>query len=97
MKGLRQAFNRIAKYGYTASFHDPPTSTATPPSDSTGLMSQSRRGEFERGFSMMLGRIFDPRDEGLVAVRRHGHPTARPAAMCQFVPGARASVATRST
>ena len=23
MKGLRQAHNRIAKYGYTASFHDP--------------------------------------------------------------------------
>ncbi len=23
MKGLRQAYNRIAKYGYTASFHDP--------------------------------------------------------------------------
>ena len=23
MKGLRQAHNRIAKYGYTATFHDP--------------------------------------------------------------------------
>ena len=48
-------------------------------------MSQSRRGETERGFSMMLGRIFDPRDEGLVLCAVWA-PDGSPAAMCQFVP-----------
>ncbi|HML01438.1 MAG TPA: phosphatidylglycerol lysyltransferase domain-containing protein, partial [Acidimicrobiales bacterium] len=49
------------------------------------LMAQSRRGEFERGFSMMLGRIFDTRDTGLVLCVVTG-PDGAPAAMCQFVP-----------
>jgi lysylphosphatidylglycerol synthetase-like protein (DUF2156 family) len=48
-------------------------------------MSQSRRGEFERGFSMVLGRIFDPRDEDLILCVVSG-PDGTPAAMCQFVP-----------
>jgi lysylphosphatidylglycerol synthetase-like protein (DUF2156 family) len=48
-------------------------------------MSQSRRGEFERGFSMVLGRIFDPRDEGLILCVVTG-PNGEPAALCQFVP-----------
>jgi lysyl-tRNA synthetase class 2 len=85
MKGLRQAHNRIAKYGYTASFHDPGRLDRQTAERLTGLMSQSRRGEFERGFSMMLGRIFDPRDEGLLLCVVTG-PDGAPAAMCQFVP-----------
>ncbi len=85
MKGLRQAHNRIAKYGYTASFHDPGRLDPQTAEGLTWLMSQSRRGEFERGFSMMLGRIFDPRDEGLLLCMVTG-PDGTPAAMCQFVP-----------
>ena len=85
MKGLRQAYNRIAKYGYTATFHDPAHLDRVTAERLTGLMSQSRRGEFERGFSMVLGRIFDPRDEGLVLCVVTG-PDGQPAAMCQFVP-----------
>ena len=85
MKGLRQAFNRIAKYGYTVSFHDPSRLDPVTAERLTGLMSQSRRGEFERGFSMVLGRIFDPRDEGLILCVVTG-PTGDPAALCQFVP-----------
>ncbi len=85
MKGLRQAANRIAKYGYTATFHDPSTLAPDVASKLTGLMSQSRRGETERGFSMMLGRIFDPRDEDLVLCAVWA-PDGSPAAMCQFVP-----------
>ena len=85
MKGLRQAFNRIAKYGYTATFHDPARLDRLTAERITGLMSQSRRGEFERGFSMVLGRIFDPRDEGLVLCVVTG-PDGEPAALCQFVP-----------
>ncbi len=85
MKGLRQAYNRIAKYGYTASFHDPAHLEPGVAEELAGLMAQSRRGEFERGFSMMLGRIFDPRDEGILLCVVKG-PDGRPAAMCQFVP-----------
>ena len=85
MKGLRQAYNRIAKYGYTAAFHDPSRLGPELAARLVPLMAQSRRGEFERGFSMMLGRIFDPRDTGLVLCVVTG-PDGAPAAMCQFVP-----------
>ena len=44
-----------------------------------------RRGEGERGFSMMLGRLFDPKDKGLLLTVVHG-PDGQPAAVCQFVP-----------
>ncbi|MFZ0668234.1 MAG: phosphatidylglycerol lysyltransferase domain-containing protein [Acidimicrobiales bacterium] len=84
MKGLRQAANRIAKYGYTATFHDPATLDQTTGAKLATLMAQSRRGEMERGFSMTLGRIFDPRDEGLVLCAVWA-PDGTPAAMCQFV------------
>jgi lysyl-tRNA synthetase class 2 len=85
MKGLRQAYNRIAKYGYTVSFHDPGRLDRRTAERLIPLMSQSRRGEFERGFSMVLGRIFDPRDQGLILCVVTG-PDGSPAAMCQFVP-----------
>ena len=49
MKGLRQAYNRIAKYGYTVSFHDPARLDRDTASQLAGLMAQGRRGEFERG------------------------------------------------
>jgi lysyl-tRNA synthetase class 2 len=87
MKGLRQAHNRVKKYGYTATFHDPAHLDPALSKELTGLMRLSRQGEHERGFSMMLGRIFDPRDTGLLlAVVRAPDGTA--AAMCQFVPAA---------
>ena len=85
MKGLRQAHNRIAKYGYTASFHDPARLDPGLSKELTALMSMSRQGEHERGFSMMLGRVFDPRDTGLLLTVVRG-PDGTPAAMCQFVP-----------
>jgi lysylphosphatidylglycerol synthetase-like protein (DUF2156 family) len=85
MKGLRQAHNRIKKHGYTASFHDPSRLSAELRDELTGLMSLSRQGEYERGFSMMLGRVFDPRDTGLLLTVVRG-PDGAAAAMCQFVP-----------
>ena len=85
MKGLRQAHNRIQKHGYTVSFHDPSHIDPALTTELTDLMRLSRQGEHERGFSMMLGRIFDPRDTGLLlTVVRTPEGTA--AAMCQFVP-----------
>ncbi|HEY4929220.1 MAG TPA: phosphatidylglycerol lysyltransferase domain-containing protein [Acidimicrobiales bacterium] len=85
MKGLRQAHNRINKYGYSVSFHDPANIDAGLTEELTALMRLSRQGEHERGFSMMLGRVFDPRDTGLLltVVRT---PEGAAAAMCQFVP-----------
>ena len=85
MKGLRQAHNRIKKYGYTVTFHDPSKIEPALTEELMSLMRLSRQGEHERGFSMMLGRVFDPRDTGLLltVVRT---PDGAAAAMCQFVP-----------
>ncbi len=85
MKGLRQAHNRIQKYGYTVTFHDPSRLDAGLSAELAALMSLSRQGEHERGFSMMLGRVFDPRDTGLLLTVVRG-PGGEAAAMCQFVP-----------
>ena len=84
-KGLRQAHNRIKKKGYTVTFHDPAHISQDLSKELIALMSLSRQGEHERGFSMMLGRVFDPRDTGmlLTVVRT---PEGGAAAMCQFVP-----------
>jgi lysylphosphatidylglycerol synthetase-like protein (DUF2156 family) len=84
-KGLRQAFNRIKKRGYTATFHDPSHLDSGLSEELTALMTLSRQGEHERGFSMMLGRVFDPRDTGLLLTVVRG-PDGAAAAMCQFVP-----------
>ncbi len=84
-KGLRQAVNRVAKYGYTISFHDPAELDADLQSSLREVMVRSRRGDVERGFSMTLGRVFDPDDTGLLLAVVHA-PTGRPVAFCQYVP-----------
>ncbi len=84
-KGLRQAHNRIGNKGYTATFHDPTHIDRDITDKLIELMGLSRQGEHERGFSMMLGRVFDPRDTGLLLTVVWA-PDGRPAAMCQFVP-----------
>jgi lysylphosphatidylglycerol synthetase-like protein (DUF2156 family) len=84
-KGLRQAVNRIAKYGYTITFHDPARMDSELEDAVRAIMVKKRRGEVERGFSMTLGRIFDRRDEGLLLAVAHG-PDGVPVAFCQFVP-----------
>ncbi|MGI8662002.1 MAG: phosphatidylglycerol lysyltransferase domain-containing protein [Acidimicrobiales bacterium] len=86
-KGLRQAVNRIAKYGYTIEFHDPARLAPALEAGLRALMAGSRRGDVERGFSMTLGRVFCPDDAGLLlAVCRD--PEGEPAAFCQYVPAA---------
>lgn len=84
-KGLRQAVNRIAKYGYTVSFHDPAALDPDLRQRLTDVMTKSRKGDVERGFSMTLSRIFDPEDKGLLLTVVHG-PDGGPVAFCQFVP-----------
>jgi lysylphosphatidylglycerol synthetase-like protein (DUF2156 family) len=93
-KGLRQAVNRVAKYGYRISFHDPSQLDASLRTQLEDVMTKSRRGDVERGFSMTLGRAFDPQDAGLLLAVVHGPvgpdspPDAlgTPVAFCQFVP-----------
>jgi lysylphosphatidylglycerol synthetase-like protein (DUF2156 family) len=85
MKGLRQATTRLKKHGYTAAFLDPADIDPGQVTAVLELISMLRRGEGERGFSMMLGRLFDPKDKGLLLTLVYG-PDGRPAAACQFVP-----------
>jgi lysylphosphatidylglycerol synthetase-like protein (DUF2156 family) len=85
MKGLRQAVNRVERYGYSVHFYDPSRMTDAQESALHGLMRRQRRGEAERGFSMTLGRVFDSRDAGLLLTVVED-PDGAPVAMCQFVP-----------
>ena len=85
MKGLRQACTRLKKHGYTVAFLDPAEIDPAQVNGVLELISMLRRGEGERGFSMMLGRLFDPKDKGLLMTLVYG-PDGRPAAACQFVP-----------
>ncbi|MEO9181630.1 MAG: phosphatidylglycerol lysyltransferase domain-containing protein, partial [Acidimicrobiales bacterium] len=85
MKGLRQACTRLARHGYTVEFLDPSNIDPGRVTDIVELISMLRRGEAERGFSMMLGRLFNPKDKGLLLTLVHG-PDGKPAAVCQFVP-----------
>jgi lysylphosphatidylglycerol synthetase-like protein (DUF2156 family) len=84
-KGLRQAVNRIARYGYQVSFHDPRRLEPALAESLRDLMAESHRGEKERGFSMTLGRLLDPNDADLLLAVAHG-PDGAPVAFCQFVP-----------
>jgi lysylphosphatidylglycerol synthetase-like protein (DUF2156 family) len=85
MKGLRQAVNRVAKYGYTIEFLDPATVDLAMANRLRLLMTESRQGQVERGFSMTLSRIFDADDVGLLLAVAFG-PDGAPVAFCQFVP-----------
>ena len=85
MKGLRQACSRLARYGYTVEYFDPARIDPSRVTAIVELISMLRRGGEERGFSMMLGRLFDPKDRGLLLTVVYG-PNGQPAAVCQFVP-----------
>ena len=85
MKGLRQANTRLKKHGYTVEFLDPAEIDPNQVAGVLELISMLRRGEGERGFSMMLGRLFDPKDKDLLLTLVYD-PDGHPAAACQFVP-----------
>jgi lysylphosphatidylglycerol synthetase-like protein (DUF2156 family) len=85
MKGLRQAVARIQRYGYGVQFLDPSQLDPGFTESLLDLMGRNRRGENERGFSMSLGRVFEPRDTGLLMTVVTG-PDGAPVAVCQFVP-----------
>jgi lysyl-tRNA synthetase class 2 len=85
MKGLRQANTRLERHGYRVEFLDPSTIDPAKVGDLLELITMLRRGDAERGFSMQLGRLFNPKDKGLLLTIVYG-PDDRPAAVCQFVP-----------
>ncbi|MGC1238981.1 MAG: phosphatidylglycerol lysyltransferase domain-containing protein [Acidimicrobiales bacterium] len=85
MKGLRQACSRLTRYGYTVEYFDPAKMDPARVTEIVDLISMLRRGGGERGFSMMLGRLFDPKDKGLLLTVVYG-PDQKAAAVCQFVP-----------
>ena len=84
-KTLRKARNRMLRYGYSVAFHDPAALDPELRQQLLDLMTKSRRGAAERGFSMTLGRVFEPTDRGLLLAVATG-PDGRPAAFCQYVP-----------
>jgi lysylphosphatidylglycerol synthetase-like protein (DUF2156 family) len=84
-KSLRQAVNRIANHGYSVSFHDPTTIDSCLADELRGLSGISRRGDGERGFSMTLGRMFHPEDDGLLLAVASDKDN-KAVAFCQFVP-----------
>jgi lysylphosphatidylglycerol synthetase-like protein (DUF2156 family)/UDP-2,3-diacylglucosamine pyrophosphatase LpxH len=86
MKSLRGAYNRVKKAGCRVECFD---SMAVVPdalkSQLLDLMTETRQGEAERGYSMTLSRIFDPRDEGLLLAVCFGQD-GQPLAFNQYVP-----------
>src|SRR5262249_7903469 len=84
-KSLRQSVGRVEKAGYHVDFFDPAQLSTEMQTKLRGLMTESRRGDVERGFSMTVGRVFEPNDMGLLlAVALDGDDN--PAGFCQFVP-----------
>jgi len=84
-KGLRQAVNRVARGGYTVTFHDPAEIGGGLRESLRCLMAESRRGGVERGFAMTLGRVFERDDRGLLLAVA-SDADGRPAAFCHYVP-----------
>jgi lysyl-tRNA synthetase len=85
MKSLRGTWNRVRKLGYRVELLDPAEIAPETRDALTELMTETRQGEAERGFSMTLSRIFDPRDTGLL-LAVCVDPDGRPVAFNQYVP-----------
>ncbi len=86
MKSLRGAYNRIEKSGCHVECFE--STDAVPPElreQLLELMTETRQGEVERGYSMTLSRMFDPRDQGLLLAVCFD-AEGRPLAFNQYVP-----------
>jgi lysylphosphatidylglycerol synthetase-like protein (DUF2156 family)/UDP-2,3-diacylglucosamine pyrophosphatase LpxH len=86
MKSLRGAYNRVQKSGCHVKCFDSMNDVSDElKTQLLDLMTETRQGEAERGYSMTLSRIFDPRDEGLLlAVCFDGDD--KPMAFNQYIP-----------
>ena len=85
MKSLRGTWNRVEKLGYRVEMLDPTEIDADLEAALTQLMTETRQGGAERGFSMTLSRIFDRRDTGLL-LAVCVDPDGRPVAFNQYIP-----------
>ncbi len=85
MKSLRGAYNRAAKAGYTVKMSDPAEVEPALKEQLLELMTETRQGDAERGFSMTLSRMFDPRDTGLLLAVCFD-PENKPVAFNQYIP-----------
>ena len=88
MKSLRGAYNRMQKAGCRVECYQS-TDDLAPELRAAllELMTETRQGEAERGYSMTLSRIFDPRDTGLLLAVCFD-ADGRPLAFNQYVPAA---------
>ena len=84
-KSLRQSVSRVRKAGYRVEMFDPAKLEPELEQQLRDLMTESRKGDVERGFSMTLGRAFERDDRGLLLAVAFD-PDNRPAAFCQYVP-----------
>ena len=85
MRVVRQAYNRIARAGYTAEIR---RHADIPPEEFEQLLAHAdawRYGETERGFSMALGRLGDP-DDGQCVLVECRDAQGRPRALLSYVP-----------
>jgi len=84
-KSLRQAVSRMRRYGYTVELRNPLELDDRDRQAVLRVMEESRRGGRERGFSMTLGRVFDPRDRDLLMSLCRG-PDGSVVGFVQWVP-----------
>ena len=86
MKSLRGAYNRIQKAGYSVKCYVGESEISPELKDELlELMTETRQGESERGFSMTLSRIFDPRDDTLLLAVCFDENN-KPRAFNQYIP-----------
>jgi lysylphosphatidylglycerol synthetase-like protein (DUF2156 family) len=76
----------VEKLGYRVEFFDPANLDDRVRDQLRALMTESRRGDVERGFSMTLGRAFDAVADPDVLLAVAFGPDGVPAAFCQYVP-----------
>jgi lysyl-tRNA synthetase class 2 len=85
MRGVRQAVNRVRRAGYTLTLDRQRELTADEMAEVRATAEALRGEDVERGFSMALGRLGDPRDPELMIARaRDGE--GRLIAVLAFVP-----------
>jgi lysylphosphatidylglycerol synthetase-like protein (DUF2156 family) len=85
MKSLRGAYNRMKKGGFTVEVLDPLGASDELRQQLLDLMTETRQGEVERGYSMTLSRMFDSRDTGLLLAICFDEER-KPVAFNQYVP-----------
>ncbi|WP_431044822.1 phosphatidylglycerol lysyltransferase domain-containing protein [Streptomyces sp. P1-3] len=85
MRTVRQAYNRVKRAGYTVEIRRHEDVPPQEMSELVRLADDWRDGETERGFSMALGRLGDPRD-GRCVVLVCSDAEGRPRALLSFAP-----------